>query len=66
MHHRLQELARQAGLEGDSGHFEYDWFDPEKFASLIIQECAQVAHHSHPSDWPFISSKIQSLFHVDN
>ena len=39
MNERIQELAEQAGLVGTNGHFEYDFFDPEKFAELIVQEC---------------------------
>lgn len=35
----IKELAHKAGLEGDDrGHYEYDWFDPDKFAKLIIAE----------------------------
>ena len=40
MNKRIKELAEQAGLEGDNGHYEYDWFNPEKFAELIVRECA--------------------------
>ena len=40
MNERIQKLAKQAGLEGENGHYEYDFFDPQKFAELIIRECA--------------------------
>jgi hypothetical protein len=43
MNERIQELAEQAGLIGTNGHFEYDFFDPEKFAELLVRECAEVA-----------------------
>jgi hypothetical protein len=39
MNERIQKLAKQAGLEGSNGHYEYDWFDPDKFAELIVREC---------------------------
>ena len=39
MNERIQKLAKQAGLEGSNGHYEYDWFDPEKFAELLVKEC---------------------------
>jgi hypothetical protein len=43
MNERIQELAEQAGLIGTNGHFEYDFFDPEKFAELLVRECMKVA-----------------------
>ena len=42
MNERIKKLYEQAGLVGDNGHFEYDFFDPEKFAQLMVQECAEV------------------------
>jgi hypothetical protein len=39
MNERIQQLAREAG------HFEFnkwDYFDIEKFAELIVQECQTV------------------------
>jgi len=41
MNERIRELYLQAGLVGTNGHFEYDFFDPEKFAELIIRECIE-------------------------
>ena len=43
MNQRIRELYDQAGLVGANGHFEYDFFDPEKFAQLMVRECARVA-----------------------
>ena len=43
MNERIRKLAKQAGLEGENGHYEYDFFDPQKFAVLIVQECMDVA-----------------------
>lgn len=43
MNKRIQELALQAGiLPGEMGVKKYTYFDPEKFAQLIVKECAQV------------------------
>jgi hypothetical protein len=42
MNERLQNLAREAG------HFEFnkwDYFDINKFAELIIKECAHAADY---------------------
>lgn len=50
MNERIRELAKQAGLEGENGHYEYDFFDPQKFAELIIRECADIADHGYASD----------------
>ena len=41
MNERIQELAEQAGLE-----YNFDpmlWLKYEKFAELIVRECAEVA-----------------------
>jgi hypothetical protein len=64
---RIRELYLQAGLVGANGHFEYDFFDPEKFAQLMVQECVDVVSeipvidngHPHPA-W-----KIKQHFGVD-
>ena len=39
MNERIKKLYEQAGLVGANGHFEYDFFDPEKFAQLMVREC---------------------------
>lgn len=45
MNKRIEELARKAGLEIDRpGHYEFDDFDPEKFAELIVAECNKRAN----------------------
>ena len=40
MNERIQELARQAGFFADPDVEKF-----EKFAELIVRECAQVARH---------------------
>jgi 8-oxo-dGTP pyrophosphatase MutT (NUDIX family) len=67
MNERIRELLEQAGLVGANGHFEYDFFDPEKFAQLMVRECVDVVSeipvidngHPHPA-W-----KIKQHFGVD-
>ena len=44
MNRRIEELAEQAGLE-----YNFDpmtWLKYEKFAELIVRECAKVGHDS--------------------
>ena len=44
MNERIRELAEQAGAKFPFGGFvNYDQFDYEKFAELIILECVNVA-----------------------
>jgi hypothetical protein len=50
MNLRIEKLAEQAGLVGTNGHFEYDFFDPEKFAELIVRECALTLYKSAVQD----------------
>ena len=42
MNERIRELAEQAGMEGENGHYEYDFFDPQKFAELIAKDCMDI------------------------
>lgn len=43
MNKRIRELAEQAGVTpGIMGINRFTYFDPEKFAELIIAECAMV------------------------
>lgn len=44
MNERIEELAEQAGAKFPFGGFvNYDQFDYEKFAKLIVRECMDVA-----------------------
>lgn len=44
MKERLKELAEQAGfIPGIMGLNRFTYFDPEKFAELIVRECAAYA-----------------------
>jgi hypothetical protein len=43
MNERIKELAREATINiGDEFH-PIDFFDKEKFAELIVRECAHIA-----------------------
>jgi hypothetical protein len=66
MNERIQELAKQAGLEGSNGHYEYDWFDPDKFAELIVGECAEIALTDGQATGNFeVFNKITKHFRVE-
>jgi hypothetical protein len=43
----------------------YGNFDLEKFAELIVRECSQMAHNSHPDDLPFVGGKMLVHFGVE-
>jgi len=44
MNERIRELAEQAGfVDKGSNHTAYMSFDHEKFAQLIVKECAYIA-----------------------
>ena len=42
MDERIRELARHAGFELNPAHFDH-----EKFAELIVEECANVADENY-------------------
>jgi hypothetical protein len=45
MNERIQKLAEQAGfIDRGSNHTAYMGFDHEKFAELIVRECAGICH----------------------
>jgi hypothetical protein len=61
------ELAQQAGLKKDHGSDreymgDFDW---RAFAELIVRECSQMVHNSHPDDLPFVSGKMLVHFGVE-
>ena len=73
MNERIKELLEQANLLGDWGeditegrYFVYDNLkNLEKFAELIVRECSQIAHNSHPDDLPFVGGKMLVHFGVE-
>ena len=54
MNERIKELAEQAQkIVGytDGGYTEIKALDPEKFAELIVRECAKVCDDLDIDDW---------------
>jgi S-ribosylhomocysteine lyase LuxS involved in autoinducer biosynthesis len=46
MNERIRELAEQTGWRYDNGEWQFaDDSDIEKFAELIVRECAEYAEH---------------------
>ena len=46
MNERIRELAEQTGWRYDNGEWQFaDDSDIEKFAELIVRECAEVCYH---------------------
>ena len=46
MNERIKQLAKQAGLDDDICPLdEWDHPELEKFAELIVRECAEVCYH---------------------
>lgn len=60
---RILELAKQAGyVDKGSNATAYRTFDHERFAKLIVRECAQLANYNH---WGInASAKILEHFNV--
>ena len=48
MNERIKELAKQAG-QGESFHIPPEFV--EKFAELIVVECADVVSNQYSADW---------------
>lgn len=65
MNERIRELAEQAGLAGENGHYEYDFFDPQKFAELIARECAGVVAKDMDYHANWCGDKILKHFGVE-
>jgi hypothetical protein len=50
MNERIRQLAEQAGFDDrGSNHTAYMNFDHEKFAELIVKECAEIADTERPN-----------------
>ena len=49
MNERIKELVKQATtIEEHKWGVSYDKFDKEKFAELIVRECAEIADKAEP------------------
>ena len=67
MNERIKELALQAGFKTDRiGHL-FGGDDIEKFAELIVKECADIAekrYSDYPSDDRLLSDAVKRHFGV--
>jgi hypothetical protein len=61
MNERIRELAEQA----ETKEIGYYFFDREKFAELIINECADIAGHPAPGAYTSIGHQIKKHFGVE-
>ena len=62
----LAKKARQIGEYGNYGQIQLSTQQFEqKFAELIVRECSQMVHNSHPDDLPFVGGKMLVHFGVD-
>ena len=65
MNERIEELAEQAGLHYGS-YDRYGLFDEEKFAQLIVRECADIADFCDQVDSvEAVSSVLKRHFGVE-
>jgi hypothetical protein len=55
MNERIRELAEQAmvTVPAAEGPISHTYFDREKFAELIVQECAHMAESFHRHQYDF-------------
>ena len=69
MNERIEELAEQAGLE-----YNFDpmtWLKYEKFAELIVRECAEVCIKEIDTGWvmapksPWMTKQILEHFGIE-
>ena len=70
MNKRLRELINEATSfkEGDAeGKYDIEVFDREKFAELIIRECAEFVSNDRQNDdyGVFVANKIKQHFGVE-
>ena len=65
MNERIRELAEQAGL--DYGSYDpFGLFDEQKFAQLIVRECADIADFCDQVDFvEAVSSVLKRHFGVE-
>ena len=67
MNERIKELAEQAGWgkgETQDDCMACSTFDPEKFAELIVRECAKIADIADENECEWIGGNILTRFGV--
>ena len=69
MNERIKELAEQAGMKHPvMGEVSYTQFNHEKFAELIVKECADIAekwYSDYPTDDRLVSETVKQHFGVE-
>jgi hypothetical protein len=68
MNERIKQLAEQAGWgkgETQDDCMACSTFDPEKFAELIVQECAKIADVADENECEWIGGNILTHFGVE-
>jgi hypothetical protein len=66
MNERIKELVKQATtIEEHKWGVSYDNFDKEKFAELIVKECAKVADLADENKCEWIGGNILTHFGVE-
>ena len=66
MNKKIQKMMVEAGYNPeDGGVFKFDDFIPEKFAELIVRECANVAHTCIDDEWFDVGGAILDHFGVE-
>ena len=63
MNERIKELAEQCWEERKYGPA---WFNQEKFAELIIEECASICYNSHIEYGDVHAQNILYEFNINN
>jgi len=70
MNERIRQLAEQAGISLSQKDFSYYWVesaeDMEKFAELIVRECAKVADIADKNKCEWIGGNILTHFGVES
>jgi hypothetical protein len=64
MNRRIKELAEQAGLEFGC-YDRYGLFEEEKFAELIVLECASICYNSGLEDSDAHAQNLMFHFNID-
>ena len=70
MNERIKKLAEQAFRDtvlcgGKRGDKDFDQLYNERFAELIVRECAEIADKNSPLSYPDHGIKIKRHFGVD-
>lgn len=62
----IETLGKEGVIDSRAfGHWALSDEQLEKFAELIVWECSQIAHNSHPDDLPFVGGKMLVHFGVE-